>query len=718
MTSGTARGEPPPWRLCDFLRNRQDEIITDWTRHMRAISPARELSDSAIVDHLPRILAVTADFVEAEPTGKALSLGTLPKEHAVDRLARGFDLDHIVTEYGLLRRAIVDLWASRIGPTIDLGELRKLDIAFDELLRQAAVRYADAREKLLKAIDRISEAALGPGDLDRFLTDLLGATLESTESVDTAVVLLREGDTLRVRAAVGLEEGLDETFPMTTEGGIAGHVAAARQPVLVRDAATDPRIKSRAIREKRVRAVYGVPLMYEGKVIGVAHIGSLVATEFSEEDKLLFRTMASRATSVVVKAQLLADLRRTESAQRFLSEASKQFAQSLDYESTLKKITHLAVPAIADWCVVDLVGSGAVHRVSVAHADPEKEKLVLELEERHPMDPNARAGIANVLRTGRSERLSEIADAELTALARDAEQLRILRELGSKAYIVVPIVWRDQVLGTILLVTAESNRRYSEDDLRIAEDLAGRAATAIENARLYAEAQEAVRMRERVLAIVSHDLRNQLGVIAMGANLLGRRAAALKDATDINKPVDTIQRTANSMQHLLGDLLDMASIQAGQLSMEPAALAIESLLLECFESHQPLAAAKDVRFRSDIGVGDVRVLCDRRRVLQVLGNLLGNAIKFSKAGDSVLLRAEIRDRNVLIAVRDTGPGIPRESLQSIFEPYRTIEHQSHSGTGLGLYITRGIVERHGGRVWVESEVGTGSTFFFTLPRAQ
>ena len=137
------------------------------------------------------------------------SFGTLPKAHAVDRLASGFDLDNIVTEYGLLRRAILDRWESRIGPMIDLGELRNLDTALDELLRQAALRYAEAREKLLKALDRISEAALGTGDLDTFLQTLLRATLESTESVDTAVMLLREGDTLRVRAAVGLEDGVD-----------------------------------------------------------------------------------------------------------------------------------------------------------------------------------------------------------------------------------------------------------------------------------------------------------------------------------------------------------------------------------------------------------------------------------------------------------------------------------------------------------------------------
>jgi signal transduction histidine kinase/putative methionine-R-sulfoxide reductase with GAF domain len=713
----TAGLEPPHLALWKFLRARQDQIVVDWAQHMRSLSPAHDLSDSAIVDHLPQIVGRIADLIESMHTGKTVSLGDLPKDHAVDRLGRGFDLDQIVTEYGFLRRAVLDLWESEIGPSIDLNELRKLDVALDESVRQAAVRYAEAREKLMKALDRIAEAAFAPGDLDLFLENLLRVMLDSMESVDTAVVLLRERDLLRVRAAVGLEHDLDSTFSMTIPEGFAGHVAAARKPVLFRDAAGDPRINSPAIRAKGVRALYGVPLMRGDKVIGVAHIGSLTATEFSEEDKLLFRSMASRATSVVVKAQLLGDLRRTESAQRFLSEASRQFAQSLDYERTLKKVARLAVPAIADWCVVDLVQDGQLRRVSIAHADPDKEKLVQELEERYPSKPDDPTGIANVLRTGRPEWHSEIADADLAVRTRGPEHLQALRELGLKAYIIVPIVSREQVLGTIALVTAESNRRYSEADLIVAEDLANRAATAIENARLYREAQNAVQIRERVLAVVSHDLRNLLAVISMGVDLLRAKVPTLQEAADLEKPVQTIRRTASNMEHLLSDLLDMASIRAGQLSIELARVAVKPLFIESCDSHEPIARDKGLRFRSEPATHDVDVICDRRRILQVLGNLLGNAIKFAEAGDSVTLRTEVRDRDVLVGVSDTGPGIPPDAIQDIFDPYRTVAGQSNGGTGLGLYISRGIVERHGTRLWVESDVGIGTTFYFTLPLA-
>jgi signal transduction histidine kinase len=248
--------------------------------------------------------------------------------------------------------------------------------------------------------------------------------------------------------------------------------------------------------------------------------------------------------------------------------------------------------------------------------------------------------------------------------------------------------------------------------------MANRATSIILRAELVADLRRAVELRERVIAIVSHDLRNQVGVIAMGANLLGMKVAQLDAPADVKKPVDTIQRTANTMQHLLGDLLDMASIQAGRLAFEPQPTAITSVLADSCDSHQAIAREKGVGLRCDVAIDDVEVTADRERLLQVVGNLLGNAIKFCAPGDTVTVHADIRDRDVLVAVSDTGPGIPREELPKIFEAYRTIPAGSgrRDGTGLGLYISKGIVERHGGRIWVESEVGSGSTFFFTVPR--
>ena len=252
--------------------------------------------------------------------------------------------------------------------------------------------------------------------------------------------------------------------------------------------------------------------------------------------------------------------------------------------------------------------------------------------------------------------------------------------------------------------------------MRVAEDLAGRTATTIENARLYAEARQAVAVREQVLAIVSHDLRNQLGVIAMGADLLARKAAAVAIGAEVSKPIDTIRRTATGMQHLLGDLLDMASIQAGRLAVEPAVTDVWPILEEAFEAHEPLARTKGLHLNVKRAPSAVAVRADRKRILQVLGNLVGNAIKFSRRGGMIVLDAEVGEAEVTVRVTDTGQGIDHHEIENIFEPYRAGRRDAGSGTGLGLYIVKGVVQRHGGRIWVESERGRGSTFFFTLPR--
>ena len=223
-------------------------------------------------------------------------------------------------------------------------------------------------------------------------------------------------------------------------------------------------------------------------------------------------------------------------------------------------------------------------------------------------------------------------------------------------------------------------------------------------------------IRDRLLAVVSHDLRNQLGVVHMGTELLSRKAEVIPEAKELRKPIDTVRRTADSMQRLVEDLVDMASLQAGRLSIECRPLVIEDVLEEAFHSHELIADAKGVRLSRHLALGGARVLGDRERLLQVLSNLLGNAIKFTDASGSVTLRARARDDEIDISVEDAGPGIPAEDLDRIFDPYHSIERSGQRGTGLGLYIGRGIVQRLGGRLTVRSTPGKGSTFIVTLPR--
>jgi signal transduction histidine kinase len=405
-------------------------------------------------------------------------------------------------------------------------------------------------------------------------------------------------------------------------------------------------------------------------------------------------------------------------ALRFLAESSAVLATSLDYRTTLSKIAHLVVPRLGDWCVVDMLeGDGVIRQVALAHVDHSQEALAQSLAERHPTDPEAATGVAHVLRTGQPIIHPDLAFPEELAEALGADHPEILRTLGARSYIIIPLAARGRTLGAITFVYAQSGRRFSPTDLTLATDLGQRAAIAVDNARLYHEAREAVRTREEVLAVVSHDLKNPLGAIHLSANLLTRAAPEDELGARIRRHAETIQRSSQRMERLIRDLLDLASLREGKLSIERREHPVGPLIDEALSLLGPLAVEKSLEFQAQVRGRQTRLLCDPERIFQVLSNLVGNALKFTPAPGRVEVRAAPQESEVLFAIQDTGPGIPRDRLPHIFEPYWQARETARHGTGLGLYIARGIVEAHGGRLWVESEPGHGSTFFFTLPTA-
>jgi signal transduction histidine kinase len=221
-------------------------------------------------------------------------------------------------------------------------------------------------------------------------------------------------------------------------------------------------------------------------------------------------------------------------------------------------------------------------------------------------------------------------------------------------------------------------------------------------------------MREQVLAIVSHDLRNPLGAAKLAADMVMKRAQQQSEPL-LAKQAQTIQRAAVRMERLIGDLLDMSSIHVGKLSIDRRPRAADGLLREAAEIHEPIAAEHGIQFTVERQVAELQVLCDRERILQVFSNLLGNSFKFCAAGARVTLRSQRDGDDIRFEVADTGPGIPPDEQRHIFEPYWSAERDGKKGTGLGLFITHGVIEAHGGKIWLQSEPGEGTTFFFTLP---
>lgn len=416
----------------------------------------------------------------------------------------------------------------------------------------------------------------------------------------------------------------------------------------------------------------------------------------------------------------ITERKRREETQRFLAEASALLATTLDYEATLASLARLIVPHLADWCSIDLVDQeGQIRRVVVHHVDPAKVALADELRRRYPPDPSQAQGVPAVLRSGRSSMISFISDEMLAASVRDPELLRIIRELGLTSSLTVPLQTGGRTFGAITLIAAESGRQYQADDLALAEDLARRAAVAVDNARLYQEAQQAILARDDFLSIASHELKTPLTSLQLQTQSLLRMAHKGSLVTlapeRLNNKLELINQQAVRLTKLANDVLDVARIRAGRIEfrLEQFELVAAAQEMVTRLKDQSDLAGCSVTLHAD---APVPIWSDRSRLEQVFTNLLSNAVKYG-SGKPIDIAISADAETARISVRDHGIGIAPEHLERIFVRFeRAVSAQNYGGLGLGLYIVRQIVESLGGTIRVESETGVGSTFTVALPR--
>ena len=440
-----------------------------------------------------------------------------------------------------------------------------------------------------------------------------------------------------------------------------------------------------------------------------------------------------------------------EQRMAFLARASAELASSLDYQTTLRTVARLAVPDIADWCAIDLLENGELLRLAVEHVDPAKVQFVSRIQERYPPDPDSSRGAYEVARTGRSQVIEEIPESFLVEVAVDEEHLHMLSQLGLRSYVAAPLVARGQILGVITLVQAESGRTYGSDALLLVEDLARRAGTAIDNARLVTELEQArasleeqaseleiqaeeletqneeletqaqelmvaLQTRSDFMATVSHELRTPLNAIMGYSQLLEMGLASpLPDAA-----LGYVRRIGLSAHHLLqliDDILTFSSIEANRQTAELDDLDIADLLEEVGAIIEPIAEADGLTFAARTVDAPSTFRTDPRKLRQVLLNLLGNAVKFTdEGGIELVVRSDGPD--LLFEVHDTGMGIPADEHDRLFEPYwQGAEARSLSigGAGLGLTISRRFAHILGGDLEAVSTPGKGSVFTVRLP---
>jgi signal transduction histidine kinase len=415
-------------------------------------------------------------------------------------------------------------------------------------------------------------------------------------------------------------------------------------------------------------------------------------------------------------AEALADRRRLA----FLAEASAHLASSLDYETTLRRVARLAVPEMADWCVVDTLDEdGAIRLLAVAHAEPGKEAVVHELRRRYPPAPQASYGLQKVLRTGRPELYAEILPAWRRAAARDAEHLRLMEALDARSSMCVPLRARGQTLGALTFVCAASGRRYGPSDVALAQDLADRCALALDNARLHSRLQETLRTREAFLASLVHDLKTPLAASMGYAQLVQREAAKVGRPATARRLAEwaaIIEASTARAATLLDELLDIARLEAGRpLDLERRPADLVALAEHAAAEHR--RGTERHRITVDAPAPELVGEWDAARLARVLDNLLGNAVKYSPAGGEVAVRVAREGAWAVLTVTDEGLGIPAADRARIFERFhrgRNVQGQV-AGAGVGLAGARQIVEQHGGSIGVQSREGAGSTFTVRLP---
>ncbi|HXV62323.1 MAG TPA: ATP-binding protein [Vicinamibacteria bacterium] len=411
--------------------------------------------------------------------------------------------------------------------------------------------------------------------------------------------------------------------------------------------------------------------------------------------------------------------KQLEARLRFLADVGQVASSQGDYGKTVAAVARLAVPFLADLCVVDLLADdGTLRRFEAAFADAKKEAELAESVRQWGPSRGRRTPQERVIESGEPLLYEEIQDSALEEIEQDENRAKTMRAVGLKSKMVVPLMARGQVLGALTFVAAESDRRYTTADLAFAEEIARRVAMAIDNAQLYALEQKGTRAREDLLAIVSHDLRNPLGTILMGVHVLLSEAAAHDEwrAQGLEN-LQRIKRAAERMKALIQDLLDTASIATGQLSVERTRVAPGPVVSEALAAIGHEAAAKSLRLQTVIPADLPPVFADPARLQQVFANLLSNAIKFTPEGGTITVRAVPSGDAVQFSVADTGHGIPHEHLSHLFDRFWQAKRKAPGNTGLGLFIIKGIVDAHGGRIWADSEIGAGSTFRFTLPVA-
>jgi signal transduction histidine kinase len=684
-------------------------------------------------------------------------------------------------------------------------------VARERRIRREA-EEAVAATRRLEAVAGALSTAVSPQEV---LDAVVSAGLDAAEARAGALLLLEEdGETVAIAAQRGYDERLVEwgRFPLVTPLAGTDAIRTGTAVYLESTAERDRRYPELATAGEASHALAALPLTVDGRTIGALLLSFAGDEAFPPERRALKEALAAQVAAALERARLYEVERGLRERSAFLADASELLASSLDFQRTLARLTQLCVPALGEWCTIVIDEDGRLERVAVAYADPEMAAAAEAFSLRYEPEGTSPAGVGRVIETGEPIFVPRIDDALLVgAAAGDQELLDALRALALRSTIVAPLRARGRTFGALTLATV--GRSYDEDDLRVAVDLARRAAVAVDNARLHAEVErraDAARALDHVAdGVVLVDaagvprywnrsaarlLGGELGrwgelagelaglepgegsgrTLPFGADGAERwlqvarssfdsgSVYALRDVTDerllertrsefvatasheLRTPIASVygafqtllrpdvvfgdeQRTeflqmglreSERLGRIVDDLLLSGQLEGGTLAVRVAERCDVGGLVQEVVASAAARANGGHRLVAEVAEGLEPVECDEARLRQVLLNLVENAVKYSPGGGTVTVRAGARDGGVAVEVADEGIGIPERDRRRIFDRFVRLDptlSRGVGGTGLGLYISRELVERMGGRIEVRSTEGVGSAFTVVLP---
>ena len=403
---------------------------------------------------------------------------------------------------------------------------------------------------------------------------------------------------------------------------------------------------------------------------------------------------------------------------KFLYDASKILAFSLEYNVTLSNVARLAVSHIADFCVIDLFEKdGKLHRVTVRldSSDPIQKRLAQEVF-RFPADPRNKQGIYDAARTGRPVLIKQITKDWQNKASRIPEEHRLVRKLGMKSFIFVPLKSRNKVIGVLTLVSSNKKFSYSESDVVLAQELANRAGIAVDNAHLFTESREALKLRDLFISMAAHELRTPLTTISGYIQLLHSKFK--KDNTQVARWIDDLVYESERLTRLVNELLEVNRIKIGQFEFSWIECSLREVIMRAIADFSFTHPKRQIIFQDKVADGTDIVIGDFNKLLQLTINLLDNAAKFSSPESKIVLRLDSKIRHLYLSVKDYGKGISKKDLPGIFEKFQKGSSHTEKGVGLGLFLAKIIITEHRGKIEVHSKEDKGTTMVVVLPKAK